>query len=239
MPDSVYFLETDNAWKIGFSTMPSKRLASYRTTMPNKIISEKFVRASRAQERWAHKLLAAHCIRGEWFAKTGEVRSFVDRAMQGDWSGYQEPDNSNVVDARTDAQKQCERFADFIRKCAALCDMDDTPSFTQRVINGPDRLGSFWTVSTGTIYKFCYRAKEPKIQEFMRLLHGVHVAAEAAKKLIDDEVAFATTIINEHAERLEQVRRAGEALAELEAALSASPLVAESEALVSEDDEAA
>jgi T5orf172 domain len=73
----------DGPVKIGVSTNPKGRLSELQTGTPVKLkVLAKF-RGDEEQEAFAHRLLGAHRINGEWFARTPAVNAFIDNVRRG------------------------------------------------------------------------------------------------------------------------------------------------------------
>jgi hypothetical protein len=82
---SVYFMQSDFdgdfAVKIGRATSPSGRLNSIQSGNPNKIEMLAFINCDMRAEAIFHKHFAGAKIRGEWFALTDEVETFIDKLV--------------------------------------------------------------------------------------------------------------------------------------------------------------
>lgn len=84
--------------KIGFSTEPSKRIATLQTGCPEELLVVAIWEGSQADEHAIHSALREHRINGEWFTVNAEeTRAFIDsflktrRVTLVQTSGVQEP----------------------------------------------------------------------------------------------------------------------------------------------------
>jgi len=68
-PGYCYAMETDDAFKFGFSSEPWRRLAGINSTTPTPARMLGYVAASKIQEARLHELLRKFKIRGEWYCK--------------------------------------------------------------------------------------------------------------------------------------------------------------------------
>lgn len=74
---SIYVISMAGAVKVGVSYRPKKRLANLQASNPHDLLSIHFSAQGtpsliRQAERLAHRTLAAHSIRNEWFSVTPE-----------------------------------------------------------------------------------------------------------------------------------------------------------------------
>lgn len=79
-PGTVYMLQVDGGGpiKIGFTVgNVSQRIQSYQGGSPYELLWVGAFKGTKRDEADAHRALAAHRLRGEWFRPTPEVISFV------------------------------------------------------------------------------------------------------------------------------------------------------------------
>lgn len=79
---SIYVIRTDRAVKIGISIHVKQRLSNLQAANPHDILTLVFhawgtPQLIRDAERLAHKKLAVHSIRNEWFSTTPEEATRV------------------------------------------------------------------------------------------------------------------------------------------------------------------
>lgn len=74
----VYFLEGNDAIKIGYTTHLGKRLADLNTSSPFPITLCEYARADKQVERELHKLLASERLNGEWFKASDKVWDMIE-----------------------------------------------------------------------------------------------------------------------------------------------------------------
>lgn len=73
----VYFIESDDAIKIGYSTDMYKRLADLRTGSNGHLSLIDYALAARPIERELHRILASERLTGEWFKATDKTMDLV------------------------------------------------------------------------------------------------------------------------------------------------------------------
>ena len=71
----VYFIQQDEYIKIGYSTMPYRRLGA----LGKRCVLLGAVRGGRSRERHLQKLFAASRDHGEWFRRTPDLLQFIAR----------------------------------------------------------------------------------------------------------------------------------------------------------------
>lgn len=75
----VYFLEADNLIKIGVTGNVKSRVSSLQTGCPSEVKLIKTVRGGPATEKRIHARFNHLRVRGEWFEKTEELISYIER----------------------------------------------------------------------------------------------------------------------------------------------------------------
>ena len=75
----IYFIESrsEQVIKIGFATNIHERVRDHQTSNPSPLLFLGFVPGDRREERALHLRFAADRVRGEWFAPSHELRSFI------------------------------------------------------------------------------------------------------------------------------------------------------------------
>jgi hypothetical protein len=76
----IYFLRVSGSIKIGFSTRPTSRITELKTGLSADYDTAVIVRGTLAQEKFIHKRLAPHRVRGEWYKPSPEVEHLMLRA---------------------------------------------------------------------------------------------------------------------------------------------------------------
>lgn len=208
----VYFIKSaSGTMKIGWSADPAKRLQSLQGASSEGLELIGTVPGTREHERFIHKMLAKHCIGGEWFSANDKVREFVAGILGGDWFSFVPADKIEP----SNYQAIAIGCAKIINRCAMLCGINsekEKPDF--------DRTDYLWGVKHFTLWKYLYRPLEPMAAEYNELLHGVLIAVEASRKELDSAEAFAKNILEEMESGLQEARVAGEKVQQLEAELS-------------------
>lgn len=81
-PGGVYFARPGNRGcvKIGFAGDFESRIAQLQTASPEELRIVGVIPGATIEEEHAiHRLLAAYCIGGEWFAWCGQIRSYIEQ----------------------------------------------------------------------------------------------------------------------------------------------------------------
>ena len=80
-PGFIYFIQCGDFIKIGFSEADKaeRRINNLRTSNPIEIVVLRVIKGSRRKEAKIHAQFASHRHRGEWFRKSPELVSFVER----------------------------------------------------------------------------------------------------------------------------------------------------------------
>lgn len=73
----VYFIQSDQAIKIGFATNPDKWIKSLQTSNQHKLVIRLVLQGDREFERILHQRFASARLAGEWFKKCPEIESFI------------------------------------------------------------------------------------------------------------------------------------------------------------------
>lgn len=73
----VYFVTDGNAVKIGFSEIPSQRIADLQSSCPAKLERLALIKGSIRDEQALHRKFHALRLHGEWFTLTPELRSQI------------------------------------------------------------------------------------------------------------------------------------------------------------------
>lgn len=106
-PGYCYAIETDDAFKFGFSSEPWRRLAGINSTTPSPARMVGYVAASKIQEARLHELLRKFKIRGEWYRKCpitiAIARLFPVRSAARGPSGLKSPELNGpaAIEARS------------------------------------------------------------------------------------------------------------------------------------------
>lgn len=69
MTGYVYAMETDAAYKFGYSTNPWRRISHVRRGVDIEVRMRGFVKGTRDQEMRLHELLKRHSVGGEWYRR--------------------------------------------------------------------------------------------------------------------------------------------------------------------------
>lgn len=210
----IYVLKSESGLvKIGFSSNPERRVAGLRTANSASFKLLHCVEATRAHEACIHRLLAADCVRGEWYNLTEAVGSVIDKIDQEDWSGFVIPSKPTG----NQYQQQAELCAEYIRRCAVVAGY--VVAAADR--NGADGISKLFNMKEGILWKFLYRPAEPLTEEYFSLLKTVLQGVEIGRKALDEMEDFASAILNEHENSLANTRRLENSIRYLEAEIEA------------------
>jgi hypothetical protein len=78
-PGLVYFMQSGDFIKIGYTRSPAARVMKMRTDCPMPIVLLHSEPGTFQQERFLHRQFAAHRTQGEWFRAAPELLEYIER----------------------------------------------------------------------------------------------------------------------------------------------------------------
>lgn len=89
----IYFVSNGRAIKIGYSKTVGSRFRSLQTSSSEELDFLGSAEGGKPEERFLHKRLGSHRLKGEWFVDCPEVREVMADVLAGKFA-FQRPNNT-------------------------------------------------------------------------------------------------------------------------------------------------
>ena len=80
----VYFVQSLNKIKVGYTENLPHRMKNMRTANPHGMVLIGTVNGNKNHEKKIQKVLKEYCVIGEWFKDCDEVRDYIDKILNDD-----------------------------------------------------------------------------------------------------------------------------------------------------------
>ena len=80
----IYFIECDDAIKIGYTRNPAGRLSALQTSNPGDLFMRLIIEGSPEDEKKHHDMFQEEKIRGEWFYKSNRLSDYIESMQRRD-----------------------------------------------------------------------------------------------------------------------------------------------------------
>ncbi len=82
----IYFIQSLDKIKVGYTTNINHRMRGLKTANPHGLILIGTVKGKKTHEHKIHKALNHHNVVGEWFQDCEEVREYINRVLNKDYT---------------------------------------------------------------------------------------------------------------------------------------------------------